>query len=72
MRNAIVSNPFIWGALVLCSLLLAAAVYVPILAEILNIADPGTNGWLLIFLMSLLPVVVGQAALAAMKSRTNG
>ncbi len=66
-RNAIVRNPFVWGALALCSLLLAATVYVPLLAGILNIANPGRNGWLLIFFMSLIPLVVGQIALAVMK-----
>ncbi len=66
-RNAIVRNPFVWGALALCSLLLAATVYVPLLAGILNVANPGRNGWLLIFFMSLIPLVVGQIALAVMK-----
>jgi Ca2+-transporting ATPase len=40
-NNAIVRNPFIWGALALCSLLLAATVYVPLLAEVLGVANPG-------------------------------
>ena len=42
-NNAIVRNPFVWGALVLCSLLLAATVYVPLLAEVLNVANPGAK-----------------------------
>ena len=69
LNNAIVRNPFVWGALILCSLLLAATVYVPLLAEVLNIANPGLNGWLLVIIMSLLPMVVGQISLAVMKSR---
>ena len=69
LDNAIVGNPFVWGALVLCSLLLAATVFVPLLAEVLNVVNPGANGWLLIVIMSLLPMVVGQMALAVMKSR---
>ena len=69
LDNSIVRNPFIWGALALCSLLLAATIYVPILAGVLHVANPGTDGWLLIIGMSLLPVIVGQIALILMKSR---
>ena len=68
-RNAIVHNPFVWGALVLCSLLLAATVYVPLLAEVLNVANPGANGWLLVLVMSLLPLIVGQVSLKFMKRK---
>ncbi len=71
-NNAIVRNPFVWGALVLCSLLLAATVYVPLLARVLHIVNPGANGWALIFVMSLLPTVVGQIALTVMKGRGQG
>ena len=67
-NNAIVRNPFVWGALVLCTLLLAATVYVPILARVLNVVDPGGRGWLLILGMSLLPMFAGQAALIFVKA----
>jgi Ca2+-transporting ATPase len=70
-NNAIVRNPFVWGALVLCSLLLAATVYVPLLAEVLNVANPGVNGWLLVFIMSLVPMFVGQIALTVLKRRVK-
>ncbi len=68
-NNSIVRNPFVWGALVLCSLLLAATVYVPLLAEVLNVANPGANGWMLILIMSMVPMVVGQIALTVLKYR---
>jgi Ca2+-transporting ATPase len=70
-NNAIVRNPFVWGALLLCSLLLAATVYVPLLAEVLDIANPGPSGWLLIFGMSLLPMAAGQVALLVLRGRTE-
>jgi Ca2+-transporting ATPase len=70
-NNAIIRNPFIWGALALCSLLLAATVYVPLLAEVLGVVNPGIHGWMLILIMSLLPMVVGQIALGVMKSRSK-
>ncbi len=70
-NNAVVRNPFVWGALLMCTLLLAATVYIPVLAMVLDVADPGPKGWLLIFGMSLLPLVVGQTALGLMRSRIN-
>ncbi len=62
-NNAIVRNPFVWGALALCTLLLAATVYLPLLARVLNVVNPGLRGWLLILGMSLLPMLVGQAVM---------
>ena len=70
--NSVVRNPFVWGALGLCSLLLLAAVAVPLLAQVLDVVNPGPEGWLLILGMSLLPLAVGQIALGVMKDRTDG
>jgi Ca2+-transporting ATPase len=60
LRNDVVNNPYIWGALGLCVLLLLAAVYIPPLAEVLKIVDPGLEGWGLILVMSLIPLLIGQ------------
>jgi Ca2+-transporting ATPase len=60
VRNGIVRNPYVWGALALCTGLLLAAVYVPGLSMVLRLVDPGPSGWLLIAGMSLVPVFVGQ------------
>ncbi len=64
LRNDIVRNPYIWGALVLCVGLVLAAVYVPFLANLLRVVDPGITGWGLILGMSLIPLLVGQTAKA--------
>jgi len=64
LRNEITGNPWLWGALGLCAALLLAAVYVPPLAEVLSIADPGLAGWLIAVAMSIPPLVVGQVTLA--------
>ena len=64
LRNEISQNPYVWGALVLCTGLLLIAVYVPFLSAALGTADPGINGWLLIIGMSFVPLVVGQIAKA--------
>jgi Ca2+-transporting ATPase len=60
VRNAITRNPYVWGALALCALLLLGAVYIPVLADVLSIVDPGLEGWVLVLGMSLIPWAVGQ------------
>ncbi|MEZ4548125.1 MAG: cation-transporting P-type ATPase [Thermodesulfobacteriota bacterium] len=60
VNNEITRNPYIWGALGLCSLLIAAAVYIKPLAEVLRIIPPGIEGWTLIAVMSLAPLAIGQ------------
>jgi Ca2+-transporting ATPase len=59
--NDITKNAFIWGALLLCALLLLLAVYVPQLSHVLHMVHPGKTGWLLILGMSFVPLVIGQA-----------
>jgi len=60
ITNSITRNPWIWGALGLCVLLLILAVYVPGLAQLLEVQRPGLQGWMLILGMSTLPLVFGQ------------
>jgi Ca2+-transporting ATPase len=60
LRNPITTNPFVWGALVLCAGLLLGGVYVPGLSSILVLVDPGSLGWMLIIGFSLLPLIFGQ------------
>jgi Ca2+-transporting ATPase len=58
-NNDVVKNPWIWLSILLCSSLLLAAVYWNWLAQILQTSVPGTNGWILILVMSLIPVGLG-------------
>jgi len=60
-KNEVTRNPFVWGALALCTGLLLAAVYTPGLSHVLQMERPGTTGWLLILGMSLVPWIIGQA-----------
>ena len=60
LRNDITQNPYVWGALALCTGLLLIAVYVPFLADLLSLAHPGLTGWALILVGSLMPWAVGQ------------
>jgi Ca2+-transporting ATPase len=60
IKNEIVQNGYIWGALLLCSLLLVVAIYIPGLANILKVTNPGIDGWGLVIGGSLLPLIAGQ------------
>jgi Ca2+-transporting ATPase len=60
LNNEVVRNPWVWGALALCTVLLLAAVYVPGLNRLLKVEDPGLVGWGLVLGASLLPWLVGQ------------
>jgi Ca2+-transporting ATPase len=68
LANDVVRNPWIWGALGLCVALLLAAVYATPLAAILDVAPPDAVDWLVIFTMSLLPLVAGQAWMLLQRS----
>lgn len=60
LRNDVVANPWIWGALALCTGLLLAAVFVSPLAGVLRVGAPTTEGWLLIVVFGFAPLLVGQ------------
>ena len=60
LTNDVTSNPFVWGALGLCTVLLILVVYVPFMARILDLSDPGPAGWLLVLAASSLTCVIGQ------------
>ncbi len=73
LRNDIVRNPYIAGSILLCAVLLMAAVYLPGLSGILQTRPPGLQGWLLILGMSLIPFVWGQGlrVVQSMKPRPS-
>jgi len=57
-NNEITRNLWIWLAVATCVLLLLAAVYIPLLSNVLKISDPGLDGWLLILGMSAVPLII--------------
>ncbi|UCF70215.1 MAG: cation-transporting P-type ATPase, partial [candidate division WOR-3 bacterium] len=61
LRNEITRNRFVWGALLLCVALILVAVYVPGLAMVLKVTDPGVSGWSVILASSLFPLIIGQS-----------
>lgn len=62
-NNAICKNPFIWGALILCSILILLTLYVPFLSDVLGVSFPGAYGMTVVVVMSLLPLFIGQGIL---------
>ena len=60
LNNDIVRNPFVAASILVCTLLLLAAVYLPGLSLILKTAPIGPSGWSLLLAMSLVPFVLGQ------------
>lgn len=54
--NEITRNLWVWAAVILCIILILAAVYIPVLATVLQLEHPGPEGWLLIVSMSLIPL----------------
>jgi len=69
--NDVVRNPWIWGALLLCLALVAAAVYLPPLARVLGIVAPDIRAWMLILGCSIAPLLAGQAWLAIRGRRAD-
>lgn len=60
LRNDVIRNPYVWGAVVLCTTLLLMAVYIPGFNDVLGVVNPEVNGWLIVAGFSLLPLLVGQ------------
>lgn len=60
LRNEVIQNPYVWGALLICTFILLAAVYVPGLSDALGTAGLSWREWGLVVGMSLLPLVFGQ------------
>ncbi|PAU95563.1 ATPase [Aliifodinibius salipaludis] len=59
-NNTITTNNYIWAALLLCTGLLFVAVYVPVISDVLKVTPPTVTGWGVVFIMSVIPLLVGQ------------
>jgi Ca2+-transporting ATPase len=63
LRNEVTGNPWVWGALLLCSGLLAAPPYLPLMAEVMHLTPPTPAMWATILGMSVTPLIVTQAVM---------
>ena len=71
LNNDVLKNKYVWGALGISTVLLLIAVYVPILAQVLKVVNPGMNGWGYILGLSLVPLVVVQIVKLALKGKVE-
>jgi len=58
--NSVTKNKFVWFALIITISLLLIAVYVPFMADLLSLVNPGVNGWLVVLVASFTPMIIGQ------------
>lgn len=72
LRNEVTRNPWVWGALLLCTALLAVPAYLPPMAHLLHLTRPDLTMWAVILGMSLAPALVGQAAGILLRRRQSG
>jgi Ca2+-transporting ATPase len=62
--NEVTRNGWLWAALVLCIMLLAAPPYLPSAAHLLYLAPLTAAMWRVVLACSLAPLVVTQAVMA--------
>jgi Ca2+-transporting ATPase len=72
LRNEVTRNPWLWGALALCTALLAVPPYVTPLAHVLHLAPPTPAMWAIVFAMSLAPLLVVQAVTLVLGPSRSG
>lgn len=60
LDNEVISNRYMWGAMLVCTCLLLASVYLPGLSDVLGTVGPRLRSWGLVIGTSFIPVVVGQ------------
>ena len=74
-RNAVTLNPYVWLAVALCVAILLLAVYIPLVADALQVVAPDWSSWVLVMAASLAPLLVGMtigAVSAGVRRRTVG
>ena len=66
IHNSVVQNRWVWYAIALSAVLVAAAAWLPGLTTVLGVVPLDMAGWMLVLGGSLVPLVVGQAVLSIM------
>ncbi len=59
-HNDIVTNSYVWAAIIFCTSLLLFVVYFPSVASVLHLEPPNGKAWAVILAMSALPLLFGQ------------
>jgi Ca2+-transporting ATPase len=64
--NDVTRNPYVWGAALLCLVLISIACYLPPLAEVLRLTPPDLRAWVIVLATSLSAMLLGRAAVLAL------
>jgi Ca2+-transporting ATPase len=67
--NDVMGNPYVWAALVLCSVLILAYLVSPLLARVLELRHLSLEQWGWVLGVSVLPYVLGQLYLLVARRR---
>jgi Ca2+-transporting ATPase len=59
-KNDVITNKFVWIAIIVCLLLLYLAIYVSPVSTVLATVNPGPTGWMIVLCASIIPLIVGQ------------
>ncbi|HTM74516.1 MAG TPA: cation-transporting P-type ATPase [Pseudolabrys sp.] len=63
LHNEVTRNPWLWGALLLCTALLAAPPYLAPVAGVMHLVPPSPVMWAVILGASVLPLIVTQTVI---------
>ena len=67
--NEITRKLWVWAAVLVCIILVLVAVYIPALATVLQLENPDRDGWLLIVVMSFIPLTTAPLVRLTTKLR---
>jgi Ca2+-transporting ATPase len=61
LRNEVTANPWVWGAIALCTVLLLIAMYVPVLSNALAVRPLPPRAWSVALAFSVMPLALNVA-----------
>jgi Ca2+-transporting ATPase len=70
--NDVTRNPYVWGAVLVCLVLIGIACYVPPLAEVLELTPPDARAWAIVLATSLSAMAVGRVVAVILSRLLRG
>jgi Ca2+-transporting ATPase len=67
--NDVTRNPYVWGAVLVCLGFIAAACYLPPVADVLKLTSPDARAWAVVLGTSLASMVLGRMATVLIRRR---
>jgi P-type Ca2+ transporter type 2C len=72
IRNEVTRNPWVWGSLLLCTVLLVTPAYLPPLAHVLHLVQPDLRMWTVILIAGLAPLPIAQGMALVLRRQRSG